>query len=110
MADRPSLSSRKADLLYFVYFVQHAVVTVLIDSTVIIPPKHQFGIQSTLANFHIESNKDLLLLARPVWLQSYIWLEILFQLPLFLIGPYFLYKGKQEIRYSAVSPGQLTSL
>lgn len=87
------LTSRKLDLVYFIYFIQHAIVTVLIDSTVVIPREYQLPIQQFLSDFHIESNKDILLLQKPIWLQSYIWLELLFQLPLFIIGPYYLLKG-----------------
>ncbi|CAN6663828.1 hypothetical protein TRVA0_035S00958 [Trichomonascus vanleenenianus] len=83
---------RKLDLAYAIYFVIHIVVTLLIDSTIAIPREYLFDIQKHLGDFHIASNKDLLVESRPIWLQSFVWVELLFQTPFFLIATYGLIK------------------
>lgn len=89
--------NRILDWVYIVYFVQHIVVTVLIDSTIVIPEHLQFPIQTFLGKYHIETNKDYLLLNPPAWLQSYVWIELIVQLPFFFAGAYYLYLDNKKI-------------
>ncbi|CAK7902862.1 hypothetical protein CAAN1_07S04742 [[Candida] anglica] len=85
--------NRKLDWFYFWYFVIHVPITVLIDSCLIVPPSWQFNIQKTLVQFHIATNNDFLLDTLPLWLQVFGFVELVFQLPLFVYGAFKLYNN-----------------
>lgn len=92
-----SLLCRKADLFYVVYLVLHIPITVVMDSTMVIPPQHQFAVQRTLLALHISQNKDFLLLTMPLWLQVFAWFEMVVQLPIFVVGAVMLARNRRQI-------------
>lgn len=73
-------STFKIQFLYY-YFLLHIPITLLIDSAVIIPPRLRMA--GWLLSKHIELNNDFLLWDRPMWLQAFVMLELVVQLPLF---------------------------
>lgn len=73
---------------------QHFFITVLIDCTIAVPEQYLFPIQKTLQSFHIESNNDLLVANPQPWLVGFVWLEIIFQIPFFVAGTYYFFKGE----------------
>uniref|UniRef100_A0A060T2R5 Efficient mitochondria targeting-associated protein 19 n=1 Tax=Blastobotrys adeninivorans TaxID=409370 RepID=A0A060T2R5_BLAAD len=81
------------DKFYVAYFVMHLVISVVMDSGAVIPEQYQFGLQRQLNQFHIEQNNDLLMAAPPTWLKSFLWIELVFQVPFFVIGAIGLCKG-----------------
>lgn len=87
-------SATKTDTFYFLYFLLHIPITVLIDSALAIPPKYQLDIQKTILEFHISENKDFLLARPPSWLRVFGWIELVLQLPLFFVGAVCLYKSE----------------
>jgi hypothetical protein len=82
----------KADTFYFIYCLIHIPITILIDSGLTIPHEYQPEIQKRIISFHISQNKDFLLQSPPTWLVLFGWIEVLFQLPLFFLAAYALYK------------------
>lgn len=92
-----SIWNRKLDLVYVLYFVQHIVITILIDCTIVIPEQYLFEIQSKLGRFHVESNNDLLVANARPWLKGFVWVEVLIQLPFFFYGAYQFYKGSKKV-------------
>lgn len=90
-------STTKADTFYFLYFLLHIPITILIDSSLVISKEYLFPFQRDLIEFHITSNKDFLLENPPFLLVIFGWIEVLFQLPFFFIGAYYLYKRNPKI-------------
>lgn len=74
------------DSVYFYYFVVHAPITVLMDATFVIPRERQWAVQRALSDFHVTTNHDYLAASPPVWLQTFVWVELAYQLPLFLVA------------------------
>lgn len=92
-----TLLQRKTDLFYVVYLVLHVPITIVMDSTMVIPPRHQLAIQRTLLRIHIAENKDFLLLTLPLWLQVFGWFEMVVQLPVFVVGSVGLARNTAKI-------------
>lgn len=75
--------------IYFIYFLIHIPITIFIDSSVVVPKR--YNISGNLVDWYIANNGDFLLAERPLWLQLFVGIELVFQLPLFF---YFVYKLK----------------
>lgn len=67
------------------------------DATIAVPERFWFPIQKALSEYHLATNKDLLIAARPVWLQTFVWCEILLQAPFFLAAIYSLTRDHKKI-------------
>ncbi|KAK9325407.1 transmembrane protein 6/97, partial [Lipomyces orientalis] len=91
-----SLFQRPLDAFYFVYFILHIFITVAIDSAGILPPDSRPSFQKALLKIQIEENKDPLMANVPVWLYTFIGLEVFFQLPMFIGGAWGLYKDYRK--------------
>ncbi|KAL3228479.1 putative membrane protein [Nakaseomyces bracarensis] len=76
--------------LYYYYSLVHIPITVLIDSSVVVPEK--FQLLPGLVRFHVEQNHDYLLYEKPAVLRCFVWLELIVQLPLFV---YFAWEFRQ---------------
>ncbi|CAI8495228.1 unnamed protein product [Pichia kudriavzevii] len=74
------------DAVYFYYFVIHTPITLLMDSTFVIPHEYQLSIQSKLSEFHIKQNQDFIAIEKPLWIQIFVVWELIFQLPFFIYG------------------------
>ncbi|KAG2734093.1 hypothetical protein G9P44_003618 [Scheffersomyces stipitis] len=77
------------DSFYLAYYLLHIPITVFIDSTIVVPPESQLSISKSILEFHIAQNSDFLLVEKPLWFTLFGWVELVFQLPLFV---YFSYK------------------
>lgn len=80
------------DRLYLVYFIVHIPITVLIDSCIVVPPQHQLALSLWILDFHVTTNKDILLIDSPVWFQAFGAVELVFQLPLFFYATHHLWQ------------------
>ncbi|KAK9365012.1 transmembrane protein 6/97 [Lipomyces kononenkoae] len=96
MALRLTLLERPFDAFYFVYFVLHIFITVAIDSAGVIAPDSRPAFQKALLRVQIEENKDPLMANVPVWLYTFIGVEVLFQLPVFIGGAWALYQDYKK--------------
>ncbi|KAK9358641.1 transmembrane protein 6/97 [Lipomyces starkeyi] len=96
MALPVTLLKRPLDTFYFVYFVLHIFITLIIDSAGVIPPDSRPTFQKALLKIQIEENKDPLMANVPVWLYTFIGVEVLFQLPVFIGGAWGLYKDYEK--------------
>lgn len=70
------------DKFCYYYYLIHIPITLIIDSSVVIPPI--FSFQKAIVDFHITTNNDILLTAKPLWFKGFVWIEVLFQLPFFI--------------------------
>ncbi|CDK26241.1 unnamed protein product [Kuraishia capsulata CBS 1993] len=75
---------QKLDKFYYYYFILHIPITVIIDSCLVIPPNRRLALQQIIFQFHIETNKDYLLVKTPDWLYYFGLFELVFQLPFFV--------------------------
>lgn len=85
------------DKFYYWYFIVHIPITLLIDSTIVIPDEYQLWIQKLIVSFHIETNKDILLIESPLWFKVFGLFELVVQLPIFVIGSIFLRNRDERI-------------
>ncbi|KAK9235639.1 transmembrane protein 6/97 [Lipomyces kononenkoae] len=96
MASRVTLLERPLDAFYFVYGVLHIFITVAIDSAGVIEHDSRPGFQKALLKVQIEENKDPLMANVPVWLYTFIGVELLFQLPVFIGGAWALHRDYKK--------------
>ncbi|KAH9016414.1 transmembrane protein 6/97 [Lactarius deliciosus] len=106
MAIRTPLTSRPIDLLYFIFFVVHIPATLLIDFQAVWP-KHLIPESlQLLPPWYVGMSGDFLVGGSMgilgngsglAWFKSFLYLEAVFQLPVFVIGAYGLWKGSRGI-------------
>lgn len=84
------------DKLYTAYFLLHIPTTLLIDSSVVIPSKWQWSFTKTIVDFHVSTNNDRFLVEKPLWLQYFVWWELVFQTPMFCIGAWSVVKQRKH--------------
>lgn len=82
------------------FSITHIIISVLIDSTVVIPQQYQLDIQKQISEYHVTTNNDILLLNAPAWLKAFVWLELIFQVPFFLVAAIGLIMGKSILLIS----------
>lgn len=77
--------------LYLIFFCLHIPITIFIDSSVFFGP-YYFSFVKNLLKFHVNFNKDFLIKEPELWFKSFIFIEIVFQLPIFFYCSYSIYK------------------
>lgn len=85
------------DRLYVWYFVFHVFITWLIDSAIVLPDRFLSQVQRQLLEFHVRQNSDLLVQTKPIWLQAFVWVELLLQTPFFIWAALDLTAGRTRI-------------
>ncbi|KAF7294369.1 putative membrane protein [Mycena chlorophos] len=102
MSPRP-LTARPLDLVYFVFFVTHIPASLCIDFQPLYPPALVPGFIKDFAAFYLKTSNDPLIkaafgLAEPlVWFQSFLFLELAFQFPVFFIAARGLWNDSRKI-------------
>ncbi|KAI0257101.1 transmembrane protein 6/97 [Lactifluus subvellereus] len=106
MAARRSLTSRPMDLFYFIFFLMHIPTTLLVDCQAIWPKQLVPEFVQAIIPWYVRMSGDPLiggamgLLANEselAWFKSFVYLEALFQLPVFVLGARGLWLDSQEI-------------
>jgi hypothetical protein len=95
-----SILSRPLDLAYFVYFVIHIFATVAIDSQYYCPPQLVPQVLKDTLQFYLDTYKDPFMGSSiPLyWFSSFVFIELLIQLPFFFIACNGLLKGNEQPR------------
>ncbi|KAK6458356.1 transmembrane protein 6/97 [Scheffersomyces xylosifermentans] len=92
------------DTFYLAYYILHIPITVLIDSTIVTPSSYQLDISKNILAFHIQQNRDFLLVETPLWFKLFGLVELVFQLPLFFYFSYqILRKNTSNANYLVLS-------
>lgn len=102
MAVRPVLS-RPADLAYVVFFAMHLVATLLIDGQDLYPALVPAFLRRVRSEYIAQSGDPVLPHAFTpafAWFTSLVWIEVLFQVPVFVLGIWALVRGASN----AVTP------
>jgi len=106
MAVRTPLTSRPIDLFYFMFFVIHIPATLLIDCQAIWPKEFVPKSLQLLPPWYVGMSGDPLVGgtmgicnngSELAWFKSFLYLEALFQLPVFVIGAYSLWRDSRGI-------------
>ncbi|KAH9053113.1 transmembrane protein 6/97 [Lactarius vividus] len=115
---RTPLTSRPIDLFYFIFFVVHIPATLLIDFQAVWPKHLTPESLQLLPPWYVGMSGDFLVGGSMgilgngtglAWFKSFLYLEALFQLPVFVIGAYGLWKDSRAIYGLLVLYGASTS-
>ncbi|KAL5531419.1 hypothetical protein ACEPAG_4296 [Sanghuangporus baumii] len=102
--NRLPLTSRPLDLIYFLFFLVHIPATLLVDIQALYPPQYVPEQLKTLMNWYLQWSADPVIAgafdlngppALWVWFKSFLILEAIFQLPVFLVGIRTLWKDSR---------------
>ncbi|KAK2759528.1 hypothetical protein FQN54_003007 [Arachnomyces sp. PD_36] len=77
-----SIWDRKADLLYFIFFIIHVPVMLCIDLVPLYPESFRPEAFLQLRAFYIETYGDKNFTEPTAWFMAYTWMEALYHLPL----------------------------
>jgi len=106
MAARRPLTSRPIDLFYFIFFLVHIPSTLLIDCQAIWPKQFTPKFMQAIPPWYVGMSGDPLVggamgifknESELAWLKSFLYLEALFQLPVFVIGARGLWRDSPSI-------------
>jgi hypothetical protein len=86
------------------YFITHIPITLCLDLQVLFGQHYPPNLQQ-LFSWYTSTYKDQLLIHKPAWLQSFIWAELLFQLPFFFVATYGLLFKKNWVRIPSIIYG-----
>ncbi|KAF5355274.1 hypothetical protein D9758_006060 [Tetrapyrgos nigripes] len=111
------LSSRPLDLVYFIFFLTHIPASLLLDFQAIYPASLLPSQLSQLQKWYLEFSGDPLIGGMTggkgndelVWFATFVWVELLFQFPVFLLGMRGLWKGSKGIYVLLLAYGASTA-
>jgi hypothetical protein len=90
--------------IFLFYFISHIPITLCVDLQVLFGSHYPQSLQD-LNNWYLSTYKDHLIAEKPLWLQSFIVAELLFQLPFFFVATYGLLFNKNWIRIPSICYG-----
>ncbi|KAF1813317.1 hypothetical protein P152DRAFT_415194 [Eremomyces bilateralis CBS 781.70] len=79
-----SLTSRPIDILYLAFFIIHIPIVIFIDSFPLWPPALRMEWMKALRLYYIQTYKDFFFIDPPAWFGTYMWMELIYHLPLSL--------------------------
>lgn len=84
--------------IYLVYFITHIPITLCIDLQALFGQYYPELLKG-LYSWYLSTYNDILMKEVPLFLKSFIYAEIIIQLPFFFIATYAIYNKKNWIRY-----------
>ncbi|MBZ3884567.1 Transmembrane protein 97 [Sciurus carolinensis] len=94
---------RSLDLLLGLYFLSHIPITLFFDLQVVLPREFYWAKFRNLLSWYAKEFKDPLMQSTPVWFKSFVFCELLFQLPFFPVATYAFFRGNCKwIRMPAI--------
>jgi len=117
-APRVPLLDRPMDLVYFIFFVMHIPITLLLDLQYLYPASLAPAPLRKLLLYYVGMSNDPLVgglagvfgnNAHLDWFKSFICVEAFFQLPVFFLGARALYKGSRKIYVLLIIYGASTA-
>lgn len=90
--------------IFLIYFITHIPITFTVDLQILFGRYYPLILQE-LFTWYIKTFKDQLLEMKPLWLQSFIYAELLFQTPFFFISIYCLIYKSNWYRIPAIIYG-----
>ncbi|CAG5131929.1 unnamed protein product [Candidula unifasciata] len=89
---------RFLDVIFFIYFLTHIPISVLVDFQALLPSKYYPQQLIALKDWYCTEFRDPLLMLPPVWFKSLIVCE-LFQFPFFFVAVYGFFKGARICKW-----------
>ena len=93
--------SKIMSAFFIAYFLSHIPPTLLIDGQLVFPDLYP-KILKDVFKYYIDTFGDPLMAKGPVWFRSLIWLELVIQLPLFVICSYGLWRKTSWSRMACI--------
>lgn len=91
------LPSRKRDCAYLLFFATHLPIIFLVDTVPLQPPGLQTELSHRLRDFYIATYRDKFFESpTPVWFQAFIWMELLYHVPLSLWAVWGILRGESS--------------
>ncbi|XP_006891008.1 PREDICTED: transmembrane protein 97 [Elephantulus edwardii] len=88
------LSARRGlELLLGLYFLSHIPITLLIDLQALLPRELYPVELQNLLQWYVKEFKDIMLQYPPTWFKSFVYCELLLQLPFFPVATYAFFRG-----------------
>ncbi|OQE36307.1 hypothetical protein PENCOP_c012G06384 [Penicillium coprophilum] len=73
---------QKRDLAYLLFFITHVPIILLIDTVPLLPTILQTNLSHRLRDFYITTYRDKFFEDPPTWFTVFIWMELLYHLPI----------------------------
>lgn len=90
--------------IFLLYFITHIPITLCVDLQVIFGHLYPKAL-TDVNDWYLATYHDMIIARKPLWLQSFIWAECLFQMPFFFVATYGLWKRKNWIRIPSIIYG-----
>ena len=91
-------------ITFLIYFITHIPITLCLDLQILLGQFYPDNLRS-LFTWYVSVFNDRLLATRPIWLQSFIFAELVLQLPFFFAAVYGIAYEKKWIRIPAIIYG-----
>ncbi|XP_061074099.1 sigma intracellular receptor 2 [Conger conger] len=85
--------TRILEIIFFFYFASHIPITLFIDLQALLPEHIYPQTLKDLLQWYAAEFKDPMMLDPPVWFKSFIFCEVLVQMPFFPVATYAFCKG-----------------
>eukprot|EP01039_Chlorochromonas_danica_P010910 gene10910-12125_t len=90
--------------VFLIYFITHIPITLLVDLQVIFGEYYPPNLIA-VNDWYIATYNDLIIARKPLWLKSFVWAELLVQMPFFFLATYGLWNRKNWIRIPGIAYG-----
>jgi hypothetical protein len=91
-------------IVFLFYFITHIPISIVLDYQALLSEWYPQNLRD-FYNWYATSFNDVLMSARPVWLQSFIFAELFFQGPFFFVAIYALLRKRAWIRIPGIIYG-----
>jgi len=88
--------------IFIFYFISHIPITICVDLQAIFGPYYPTDLQN-LFTWYLSTFNDQAMKFQPIWLKSFIFAEMIFQLPFFFFAAYGLIFKMKLLRIPAIS-------
>jgi hypothetical protein len=88
------ISSRKADIVYLIFFIINVPAMLLVDLGELYPEQFKPSLINTIKQFYVNTYQDQFFISPPLWFSAYTYLELFIHLPTSLWAIKALIQGK----------------
>ena len=91
-------------ILFLIYFISHIPITLCVDLQALFGHHYPEGLRN-LMEWYCSTYHDPLMRVPPIWFRSFIWCELLMQMPFFFFATFALLRRKNWIRIPGIVYG-----
>lgn len=90
--------SSKRNCAYLLFFATHIPIIFLVDTVPLQPTWLQTDLSNRLREYYVATYRDKFFdVPTPVWFQTFIWMELMYHVPLSLWAVWGLLRGESEL-------------